>query len=237
MALPLLFPWSYDQFETPTVDTHMKHLPVILKLSCVAATCLALSAHAQNIVSDPGFEASADGLGAHPFSSSWTVVDTTGNQPPGVPGSNSNVGGDSSFAHSGNNYANLGATPTVGSLSQLLTTTTQRYNITFWLANSSTVPISTFQAFFGGSLIYSTTGATFGGSGIYTQVSLSNVLGAAASSLLQFQYRHDDDFWRLDDISVTPTPEGGAPLWLAIPIFGGLCLLHHRLRRMPAAVS
>ena len=180
MALPLLFPWSYDQLETPTAGTHMKHLPVILKLSCVAATCFALSAHAQNIVSDPGFEASADGLGAHPFSSSWTVVDTSGVQPPGVLGSNSNVGGDSSFAHSGNNYANLGCNSDATGTSFATPDNYDRKGTTstFWLANNSTVPISSFQAFFGGSLIYSTTGAAFGGSGIYTQVSLSNVLGA-----------------------------------------------------------
>src|SRR5438132_9879564 len=97
----------------------------LIKISSVVASiCLAIAAQAQNKVSDPGFEASADGTGAHPFSPAWTVVDPSGNQPPGVSGSNSNVGGDSTFAHTGNNYANLGATPTTGSLSQLLATST-----------------------------------------------------------------------------------------------------------------
>ena len=77
------------------------------KIFCIAALfCTTVwSANAVNLVADPGFEASADGLGPHPFSASWTNVDPSGF---------SNVGGDSAFAHSGNNYAFLGTPSQVG---------------------------------------------------------------------------------------------------------------------------
>jgi hypothetical protein len=208
----------------------MKPSPTALKLLFVVASvgCALVSAQAQNIVADPGFEASADGVGAHPFSASWTAVDPSGNQPPGSPGSNTNVGGDGADAHSGANYANLGAFQTTGTLSQLLTTTAgTRYTFSFWLANNSNVPTNSFAAFFNGSLVFSTTSATFNSTGLYTKFTFANLLATGSSTLLQFQYRHDDDFWRLDDISVA-APEGGSTLWLALPAFAGLCFLHFR---------
>jgi hypothetical protein len=202
----------------------MKQLPTILKLTgAIAFTCLAISVRAQNIVADPGFEASADGVGAHPFSASWTAVDSSGF---------TNVGGDGTDAHSGANYANLGAFGVTGTLSQTLTTNPgSYYTLSFWLANNTSNPVNFFRALFNGSLVFATVSPPFSSAGNYVQVTLTGLLATTSSTVLQFQDRNDDDFWRLDDISAVATPEGGAPLWLAIPIFGGLCLLHARLQR------
>ncbi len=209
----------------------MKQFPMILKFSCaVAITCLAISVRAQNIVNDPGFEKSADSPNGNPFSSDWTLVDPSGN---------SVAGGNASFAHSGNNYAALGTAlapplaPTTGTLSQTLTTVAGgRYNLSFWLANDVARPTNTFQVMFGSTLVFATPlmSPPFPGDGVYRLFGFSNLLATGTSTLLQFQFQHDQDFWRLDDISVL-LPEGGAPLWLAIPLLGGLCLIHARFGR------
>lgn len=107
------------------------------------------------------------------------------------------------------------------------------YNLRFWLANDSSVPTNSFQAFFNGSLVFATTSPPFNSAGNYVLLTFNNLLATSASTLLQFQYRHDDDFWRLDDVSVT-APEGGATLWLALPVVAGLCLLHLRSVRRSA---
>lgn len=48
----------------------------------------------------------------------------------------------------------------------------------------------------------------------------ATVLASGATSTLQFQYRNDDDFFRLDDVSVNgpaqSVPDGGSTLWLAL---------------------
>jgi hypothetical protein len=198
---------------------HMKRPTLARKIFCIAALlcCAAWNANAVNIVADPGFEASADGPGPHPFSASWTNVDSSGF---------SGVGGDAAFAHSGNNYAFLGATPNTGSLSQALTTVAgQSYSLSFWLANDITAglpPTNSFQVFWNGGLVFSLTNSgAFG----YTLFGASNLLATGASTVLEFRYRHDNDFWRLDDISAS-VPESFATMWLAFPAFGALGLVH-----------
>ncbi len=203
-------------------------------LAVVLATASSTTLFAQNLVQDPGFEASADGTGAHPFSASWTVND---------PSAFSNVGGDSAFAHSGNNYANLGYDPSkagpmppaFASLSQTLATTIgTTYTLSFWLANNTSLPTNFFQAFFNGVMVSSTiTSPPFPSNGTYQQIVLTGLVATSTSTSLQFRYRNDDDFWNLDDVSVTgpaAAPEGGATLWILLPVFGGVCLLHRRLR-------
>ena len=168
----------------------------------VSAFALAGSAlQAQNLVADPGFEASLDGSGAHPFSPAWTIVDTTSPNPPGTTGSNSNVGGSLLQAHSGDNYANLGAFGATGSLSQVLSTTAgQSYELSFWLANNGTAPPNLFAVYWGGTQIYSASDLTpFS----YTQSTFDNLVASGTSTTLEFQYQNDDDFFRLDDISVS----------------------------------
>lgn len=200
----------------------MKPLHLALKLLSVTALIgfVMPSAQAQNIVVDGGFELSP----SPNFSAAWTK-----NEPNGF----SNVGNNPAFAHSGNNHANLAPDiGAVGTLSQTLTTVVGRnYTLSFFLANNSSSPVNSFSAFFNGSLVFATTSPPFTSSGAYVQFTFSNLIATSTSTLLRFQYRHDDDFWRLDDVSVTATPEMGATLWLALPVFAGLCLLHLRLNR------
>ncbi len=201
----------------------MKRSTLARKVLCTAALlCTAVwSANAVNIVNDPGFEASADGPGPHPFSAAWTV-----NDPSGFSG----VGGDSAFAHSGTNYAFLGATPNTGSLSQSLGTVANSfYTLSFWLANDATPglgPTTAFAAFFNGVSVFALPGNSpvFG----YTQFTISGLLATSGATTLEFRYRHDNDFFRLDDVSVSAAgvPESFSTIWLALPAFGALGLLH-----------
>jgi hypothetical protein len=191
------------------------------KIFCIAAlfSTIAWSANA-NLVADPGFEASADGLGPHPFSASWTSADPSGF---------SGVGGDSAFAHSGNNYAFLGASPNAGSLSQSLGTAVgSTFTLSFWLANDQTQGLpqsNSFQVFWNGVSVFSLVNqAAFG----YTQFTITGLLVAGAATSLEFRDVHDSDFWRLDDVSVEAAgvPEAFSTIWLALPAFGALGLVH-----------
>ncbi len=192
------------------------------KIICTAAVlCTAVwTVNAAGIQNDGGFEASADGLGPHPFSAAWTLNDPSGF---------SNVGGDSAFAHSGDNYANLGATPGTGSLSQNLATMTgQLYTLSFWLANDITAGLPAGNSFEvrwnGGPAVFTLTNqGVFG----YTQFSISNLMATSGTTALEFVYNHNNDFWRLDDVMVSAqgVPEAFSTIWLALPAFGALGLL------------
>jgi hypothetical protein len=205
------------------------------KIFCIAALLCAIAWSANaNLVADPGFEASADGLGPHPFSASWSD-----NNPSGFSG----VGGDSAFAHSGDNYAFLGTGGGNGTLSQVLAglVVGQSYNLSFWLANDITVglpPGNFFSVAFDGAFVFSIINqGAFG----YTQFTVSNLIYTGTNPQLQFAYSHSNDFWRLDDISVEAAgvPEAFSTIWLALPAFGALSLLHfwrNRTRKSLALV-
>ena len=189
----------------------MKRSTIARKMICtVALLCAAAwSAQAVNIVNNPGLETGNF--------SGWTVND---------PSNFSGVGVNPAFAHSGNNYAFLGATPNVGSLSQSLGTTAgTSYSLSFWLANDITQGLpafTSFEVFWNGASIFSlNTPAAFA----YTQFSFSNLIATGAATTLEFRYRHDNDFWRLDDVSVS-VPESFSTIWLALPAFGALGVLH-----------
>ena len=187
------------------------------KIFCIAALFCAAAWNANaNQVADPGFEASADGPGPHPFSASWVNIDPSGF---------SGVGGDSAFAHSGNNYAFLGATPGTGSLNQSFSTVAgQAYSLSFWLANDITAGLpsgNSFRVLFNGIQVFTLTNS---GAFSYTQFG-ANVVATGATSSLEFIYNHNNDFWRLDDVNVS-VPEAFSTIWLALPAFGALGLLH-----------
>ncbi len=180
----------------------------LLILSCIAATFyLTSGARATNIVVDGGFEMSP----APNFSSAWTL-----NEPNGF----SNVGADGpifQFSRSGTQYANLSADfGQIGSLSQTLNTVAGSiYSLSFYLANDVQSANSSFAVFFNNVSLSFTTTALFGTSGNYTEFTFSNLIATNAFTTLEFQYRQDDDFWRLDDISVNSAagvPEGGSAL-------------------------
>ena len=175
------------------------HSPLIT--FCFAgAICLAApKAHAQNIVQNPGFEASTT------FAPIWTLND------PNVPPPLSNIGTNPTFAHSGMNHANLGTCgnpPSPASLSQMLSYIPgQAYTLSFWLAHDITTPpppvSNMFQVFFGGVIVQSLTNVGMFG---YTQYYIRNVMAPIGSTTLEFRFFDGNDFFRLDDVSVVRCP-------------------------------
>jgi hypothetical protein len=209
-----------------------KHLSIAGALLCVATTALA-----QNNVVDGGFEMSP----SPNFSSAWTLTPPAGG---GAGQQFSNVGSDAAFAHSGNRYANLApAFQQTGSLSQVLNTVAgATYSLSFWLANNSSMPTNFFQALVNGALAFTTTSPPFPITGQYQLITISGLVATGPTTTLEFRYRHDDDFWRLDDVAFvgpagTAVPEGGAGLWLLAPLVAGVCFVHFRLRSGRAQVS
>ena len=198
----------------------MKLSPSVLKSLCVATLlCSGVwTTNAQNILVNPGFELTAPNSSGN-MAPGWTNVDSPPNPFPF-----SGVGSDAAFAHSGTNYAFLGASPSFGSLSQSFSTTIGRaYTLSFFLANDSGVPPNAFQVLFGGvTLLNLASAPQFG----YTEFSYSGLIASGTSTTLEFRYMHQDDFFRLDDVTVAAVPELSSTLWLAFPTLAGLCLLH-----------
>jgi hypothetical protein len=202
---------------------HMKNTYTRLLFCTAALVCTAAwNAHAVNLVNDGGFEASADGNGPHPFSAAWTVNDPSGF---------SNVGGDSAFAHSGNNYANLGASPGPGHLSQTLTTVAGTfYTLSFYLATDFTPglgPAAAFEVLWNNVVVFTVAGNA--PAFAYTNFIVTGLTATGGATPLEFRYRHDNDFWRLDDVSVS-VPEAVSTLWLLLPTLGLVGLAHSRKR-------
>jgi hypothetical protein len=162
---------------------------ILLFIAVLASA--AFSAHAQNLVVNPGFE-TGDFTG-------WTL------------------GGDTRLClvstfmpHSGGFSAQLG-TPTVnspGTLDQTITTVVgQMYHVDFWLANdlNSNPPVNAFSASFAGVSILSLVNAS---SFPYTHEISGNITATSTSSDLHFSFfnnRHNftASYWYLDDVSVT----------------------------------
>lgn len=214
----------------------MKPLSTTLALLSVAALSICGSANAQNVVMDPGFEASANSDFGNAFSPAWTLNDPSGF---------SNAGGDAGLANNGQNYANLGTElppdpPNTSSLSQVVATVAGgAYTFSFFLANDIDDPDAFFTAFFDGVQVFTTTTALFGTSGAYAQLAF-NVIASTANTTIEFQYQHAQDFWRLDDVRARQqaVPESGMTLWLVLPVLAGLFLAHYRVaRRSPVRVS
>lgn len=209
------------------------------KIICIAAlSCAALwSASAVNLVADPGFEDSADGVGPHPFSASWTDIDPSGF---------SGVDGQPSTAHTGNNYAFLGAFPNFGSLSQNVGgfVTGQSYTLSFWLGNDVTIEDeftsglflgNSFRVLLGGVEVFAAVNqGAFG----YTKFTISNLVATSSSETLEFVYQHSTDFWKLDDISIeaAAVPEAFSTIWLALPALGLIYFSRARARKSLARV-
>jgi hypothetical protein len=217
----------------------MNHLKSLLNSICVAGAiaCIATTSSAQNNVVDGGFEMSP----APNFSSAWTLTPPAGS---GAGQQFSNVGTNPAFAHSGNQYANLApAFGATGSLSQVLNTVAgATYSLSFWLANNSSVPTNFFQALVNGALAFTTTSPPFPITGQYQLITISGLVATGPTTTLEFRYRHDDDFWRLDDVAFvgpagTAVPEGGVGLWLLAPLVAGVCFVHLRLRSRRVQVA
>ena len=158
--------------------------------------------------------------------SGWTVNDPSGF---------TNIGSNPAFAHSGTFHANLGANGLLGSLSQNLATTVgMSYNLSFWLANDSGFPPNEFDVFWNGAPIFTSTDSA---GSPYTNFTFSNLIATGSSTLLEFRYRNDDDFFRLDDVVSTSVPEPRPTLLLGLSAFGLLAFAEYRAIRRRNAVS
>jgi hypothetical protein len=131
------------------------------------------------------------------------------------------LGSDSAFAHTGTFYANLGASPNVGTLSQTFNTTPgTTYSLSFWLAHDVTAtPSNQFSVFWNGTVIAGSTLTNVGTFG-YTNFTFTGLTAPGSTSTLQFQYRDNDDFFRLDTVSVVPEPSTYAFMLSGVGLLG-----------------
>jgi hypothetical protein len=162
-------------------------------IAALAASFLVRTTSA-DIVVNGGFESGS-------FAPGWSFTDASGF---------TFIDNDSTFAHTGNDYALLGASPLPGTLLQTLATTPgATYQLTFWLASdrSSTVDNS-LQVLWNGVSVFSQVNIPAPGfTNPYVLFTISNLTAAGATATLEFDYVNNDDFFRLDDVSVNAVPE------------------------------
>ncbi len=185
-----------------TEKTAMKRSIYLRSASCLAAlflSFLASTASAQLVVNG-GFESGG-------FSPGWTFTDPSGF---------TFVNNDPTLAHSGFDFAFLGASPGPGTLLQTLATTTgQTYQLSFWLASDKSTPTATvdnsFAVLWNGSTVFSQTNVpALGTTNPYMNITIDNLAAAGAISSLEFRYVNNDDFFRLDDVALLAVPEMSA---------------------------
>ncbi|MFL6539214.1 MAG: PEP-CTERM sorting domain-containing protein [Chthoniobacterales bacterium] len=170
----------------------------ILCITAVAASLCGISVRGQELVVNGGFE-SGDFTG-------WTVTDSSGY---------SLVDSSGSFSSSGTANADLGASPNTGTLSQTLNTVIgQAYTLTLFLANDGDGSgVESFNITFDGVQLASLTPSNFPADpnfGPYTKLTFANLTATSSSTVLQFDYRNDSSFFRVDDVSVVPEPSTAA---------------------------
>jgi hypothetical protein len=131
------------------------------------------------------------------------------------------LGNDPAFAHSGTWYANLGGEMTVATLSQTFNTTPgTTYTLSFWLAHDvTTAPSNQFSVFWNGTVIAGSTLMNVGSFG-YTNFTFTGLAAPSSTSTLQFRYTDNDDFFRLDSVSVVPEPSTYAFLLSGVGLLG-----------------
>ena len=170
---------------------------ILLMIVVVASG--ALSARAQNLVVNPGFE-TGDFTG-------WTQW-----------GDTSATGVTSGFQHSGSFAAYFGPVFSDGGIDQTIATTVgQVYNVSFWLDNRDTLANNRFSASFAGVTILSLTNS---GPFSYTQYSM-DITATSSSSLLHFSTYNPPSYWDLDDVDVhAVVPEPGTLGLIALGALG-----------------
>ncbi len=198
----------------------MKQSPLVAVFFGIAVLLSSgLTCSAQEVIINGGFESSSPPAN---FGPGWSHSD---------PSDFDWIGIESEFAHSGSNYANLGTTdPDFGSLSQTFATTVgMSYDLSFWLAHDVTdSPSNSFEVLFGGVPVV--TLAPDVGAFDYTHFTISGLVATSTSTTLEFRYQDNDDFFRLDDVSVVPEPPA---TWLALVglSFFGLAAYRRSSRR------
>ena len=105
------------------------------------------------------------------------------------------------------------------------------YTLSFYLANDFTAglgPSTAFEVFWNGVSVLTlpANSPPFA----YTNFTITGLVATGGATTLEFVYHHDNDFWRLDDVSVN-VPEGGSTMWLALPTFAAIGLVYSRRGR------
>jgi flagellin len=163
--------------------------------------------HAQDAVVNGGFEDSNTSF------SPWILND---------PDSFCSIGTDPLFSHDGQNHADLTDTPNTGSLTQTLNTVNgQFYTLSFWLANDGGPTggdTNSFTAIWNGTTELSLTNSNpFN----YTHFTYT-VQATSSSTVLEFDFHNDADYFRLDTVSATAAVPEPSAAWLVLaglPLF------------------
>ena|ERR1700686_114145 len=177
----------------------------ILLLIAVLASA-ALTARAQNLVTNPGFE-TGDFTG-------WTQ---TGDTSFSAVAASDPVG---TLPHSGNFLAYFGPLA-VGGIQQNIAGTIagNLYNVSFWLANTDNTGNNAAAISFGSNVLLTLTNSPpFG----FTQYTFNNIAASSNNALLAFSFSNPPLYWDVDDVSVSPVPEPGT---LGLIAFGALGLV------------
>lgn len=192
----------------------MKHLPIVCALVAIATSLTAPVAHAQNLVTNPGFETGNF--------TGWTQTPASSGSGNFVTSSVANTGG-SSAVFSATNFE-------VDTLSQTIATTPgASYTFSFFLRNAGSVQDS-FSASWNGNTVYNfiNSGSNFP----FTQFSF-DVIATGASTPIAFAGYDAPDFIYLDDVSVVAVvvPEAST-FALALPALAvvGTALVRRRKR-------
>jgi hypothetical protein len=169
----------------------------------------AITARAQNLVQNPGFE-TGDFTGWTQFGdTSFTAVDS---------------GFDGVNPHGGSFQAHFGPIGD-GGISQTLTASAGLFNIDFWLAAAGGGAGDYINVLFGGTSIY-----TLPGSGAFSYIHVvENGVSAGANPSLEFHFINVPSYWFVDDVTVTAVPEPGT---LGLVALGGLGLVAALRKRL-----
>ena len=163
------------------------------KIFCIAAlSCAALwSAHALNLVADSGFEASADGPGPHPFSASWTEYQSPADSVGWVV---------IPYSRTPETTTRSWARPRASDRCSNLRHNNRRRHTLYHFGWPMTSPGSVWELLPG--FLRRRTSFCLSQSGRlgYTQFTIQSG-GNKPSTALEFVYNHNNDFWRLDDVS------------------------------------
>jgi hypothetical protein len=178
---------------------------------------------AGNIVQNCGFESGS--------LANWAIG---GNAAGGTPNS---YGVDNTMPNSGQDEAYFGAVGSPISLSQTVAALAgEKYQVSFYLDQNSQDNtggyVHSFDVSFDGALLDSNSNVSY--SGGYSKYTFTATTAPSNNSdVLKFDFQNDDDFFFLDDVSVTAlgaaAPEPASFL-LVVPALAGMFLIARRRR-------
>ena len=207
-----------------TIPMKRSILTESFSILALALCAIALPARAQELVTNGDFELSAT---TSDFSG-WTLSDLS------FPVAQ-NIGRNATFAHSPSHYANLAGDPGPDSMSQTISTTPgTTYTFSFWLAHDVTPVLgNSFNVSWDSTPVLSLSNL---GIQSYTNGHYSfDITATGTSSTIGFLYQDNDDFFRLDDVSVLAVPENSTMSLLFIG-FGFLASVYYRQRKVSRTI-